>query len=192
MLGPYKWIIAGVVIFSMAGSFFAYGAHKYAMGETVGRNAATVEYNAMITTQKLQAAKVLADAVAKNNKLISDLNKLKATQEVQDEKNKSTVATQKRRIDGLVDQLGRLRDPHAQVARCGDGSNPTVFDPSGTTGDSPGNGAYAPGLLSVEFSRLFRGHDELCDDINNAFASCKAYAIKARELLNGQCSDGVM
>ena len=188
MLNPYKWLILAGVLAAGTASFYAYKAHVYSTGYTNGSNTATAKYNEAISQQKLDAAALLADVVASHNKLNSDLDKLKADRELQDEKNKNTVATQKRRIDRLVDELGRLRDPKAPIARCGDGSSPTMFNAAGAPIDSAGDGTYVPGLLSVEFSRLFRGHDELADAINLAFISCKAYAIKARELLNGQCT----
>lgn len=188
MLNPYKWLILAGVLAAGTASFYAYKSHVYSTGYTDGSNTATVKYNEAISQQKLNAAALLADVVASHNKLNTDLNKLKADRELQDEKNKNTVATQKRRIDRLVDELGRLSDPHAQIARCGDGSAPTMFNAAGTPIDSVGGGAYVPGLLSRQLSDLLRGNAELADKINLAFASCKEYAIKARELLNGQCT----
>lgn len=73
---------------------------------------------------------------------------------------------------------GRLRDPNADRCGGGGGSPPGPGQPPAGSGE--GDKAEAGGLLSVQLSDLLGRVLREADDINIAYAACRADALSAR------------
>ena len=145
-----------------------------------GYQRASAEATAALEKQKREAAAELASETAKTRAAEQALRDFKTNQDIQDAKAQSTVADLSRRLRQRAGQSGRLRDPNAPG--CG-GSG------GGATGEAataPGSGATDPaetgGLLSAELTGLLQRLTAEADEINIAYASCRADAYQVRAL----------
>lgn len=147
--------------------------------ERRGYDRAMSEAQAQIEGSKRAAADRLALEIQKTRKAEQVLQTFKNDQELKDAKHQQTVATLTDRLRGLADSAGRLRDPNA--GRCGPGGGSPQAEPPRAPGDRPDDPAEAGGLLSAQLSGLLQQLTREADDINVAYASCRAdaYAIRA-------------
>ncbi|PQA78675.1 hypothetical protein [Rhodoferax sp. TS-BS-61-7] len=149
-----------------------------------GYQRAKAEATAALKEQQRQAERLLASETAKARAAEQALRDFKTNQEKQDAKNQSTVADLSSRLRQLAGSAGRLRDPNAHG--CGRGSG----GPTGEVATAPGSGAADPaeaaGLLSVPLTELLQRALRESDDINVAYASCRAdtYAVRAEPPLS--------
>ncbi len=174
---PTRWVL--ILLFSIA----LYAGYKTweSKQQEIGEHRATVECNSKIDQLKLDAARLLAAETAKVVAARAELRKFKDEQELKDAKNTKTVLTQERRLRGLSTADGRLRDPNAtnEGCRCSrvGGQNSDTAASDNRTND----GTETGGLLSKELSGLFKQLTKEADDINIAYASCRADGAAVRK-----------
>lgn len=158
---------------------FGYGpwaAHQQGMGEA----RVTTSYNAAINQQKATAGQLLATETQKAATATKALHDSQAQREIDDAKNASTVAALAVRLRA-VGVAGRLRDPNA--AGCGgSGGGAQGADPA-RAGGGAADTAEAGGLFSAGATELFQRLTSEADNINIAYASCRADALNVREVM---------
>ena len=133
---------------------------------------------AAINKQKAEAAATLASETDKVHRAEQVLQDFKNHQELQDADHQKTVADLSDRLRRIAGPAGRLRDPNQ--AGCGSGSGSTPRAAPAAAADRANDPAEAGGLLSAELSGLLAERAKEADDINNAYASCRADAFKVR------------
>lgn len=176
-------IIAGLVLvlaLVLATLYFGYdpwSAHQQGIGET----RATVRYNGAIKQQKDEAAMLLIAESTKAEVAERALNDFKTNQELKDAANKNTVAGLENRLRYAAGAAGRLRDPNTTGCRGGGGGSKSVDPASADLGAE--DTAEAGGLFSVGATALLQRLTREADDINIAYASCRADAMNMRKAL---------
>lgn len=168
-----KVIAVCALLAALVGGTMLYGHSQYKQGQQERKTF----YEAALTKQKGEAAQLLADETAKVREIERQLREFVSNQEKKDAVNQQTVDDLSARYNRLVGKSGRLRDPNA--TGCGQGSGGTKSAESTTPQDSAGDGAKEGGLLSVPLSALLRGALRDADNINNAYASCRPFALKS-------------
>lgn len=155
-LGGYKWL-ACFLFLAAFGGYMEYRGYQNAEAKF---------------TQEASDAKIESDKIAKD--LQGKLDAAKNTQELKDVDHEKTVAALSAELRRSAGAAARLRDPHA--AACPAGA--VAIAP----GAGPDDGAQAGGLLSAELTELLQRLTREADDINNAYASCRADSISVRVL----------
>lgn len=143
-----------------------------------GYQRAKAEDTAAINKQKAEAADQLTAEIQKTRTAEQALQTLKNDQELKDATHQKTVASLSDRLRALSDPSGRLRDPHARG--CGPSGSGSPSETSTALSDRPADPAEAGGLLSADLSGLLRQLTREADDINVAYASCRADAYAVR------------
>jgi Sec-independent protein translocase protein TatA len=151
-------------------------AERYIEGR--GYDRAMAEAQAQIQGIKREAAERLATETEKTLKAEQALQASVNKQNRKDSEHAQALANLSGRLHALADPAGRLRDPHA--AGCGPGGGSPQGDPPTATGGGSGDPAQAGGLLSAELGGLLRRLTREADDINVAYASCRADAYTVR------------
>lgn len=146
--------------------------------ERRGYDRAMSEAQAQIEGSKRAAADRLALEIQKTRSAEQALQTAKNTQELKDANHQKTVENLSDRLRTLAGAAGRLRDPHA--AGCGAGGGGTPGEAAPAPGGRPGDPAEAGGLLSAELGGLLQRLTREADDINVAYASCRADAYAVR------------
>lgn len=144
-----------------------------------GFDRASVQATAALEKQKNKAAAELASETAKTRAAEQALRDFKTNQDIQDAKAQSTVADLSSRLRQLAGKSGRLRDPNAHG--CGRGGGGPTGEAATATGSGAADPAEAGGLLSVPLTELLQTALRESDDINVAYASCRADTFKVRE-----------
>lgn len=154
-----------------------YTGEQYIEGR--GYDRARAEDNAVIEKVKREAADTLAIETNKTRTAEQALQDFKNTQELQDATHQKTVADLSSRLRSLAGAPGRLRDPHA--AGCGPSGGSAPSEAARAPSGRPADPAEAGGLLSADLSGLLQQLNREADDINVAYASCRAdaYAVRA-------------
>ena len=175
---PTRWLILVLAIAALTAGYFGWASHQQAIGE----KRATDRYELALGKQKAEASTTLNAETTKVLTAERALQDFKNTQEIKDVDHRKTVS-------GLADQLRlaagvavRLRDPNAAPGcRLGSGgpTSPSAAPSSIGTDDR----TETSGLFSVGATELFQRLTREADEVNNAFASCKAYASKVSENL---------
>ena len=130
-----------------------------------------------LAVQKRQASFVLAAETEKVRQLQAALKIAADTLEKAYATHKAKVADATAALE-LARKSGRLRDPNADRCGGGGGSAPGPAQPP--AGGGEGDKAEAGGLLSVQLSDLLSRVLREADDINVAYAACRADALSAR------------
>ena len=125
-------------------------------------------YGNIISATALEEAQSRARAATQVATAEQAMQDNKHNQEVLDGRNQKTTEALSARLRGAVDVAGRLRDPRA--ATCPDRAAAAAA-PTGPGTEHP---AETTGLLSAELTGLLLGQAKLADDINDAYASCRA------------------
>ena len=178
-LNPYTWLLYGSLMAALLlGAWRVH--HNIDQG---GYDRADAEWQAKVNIQKADATKLLDEERAKVVATEKNLRNFKDNQEIKDAHNKKTVTGYERRLRAAADPAGRLRDPNASYAtRCGGGGgNPQSPDTAGA-GHRADDVAQATGLLSKELTQFLLDQAASADDINLAYASCRADALSIREI----------
>lgn len=185
-MSPTRWIILSVLALCLITTVVGYGEWRANAAREAEHNAMQVKLDALekaVLENKVKAANELA---AKANEV------LELERRVNEAESKLEITYEKRRMDSKAASValdaaaarhgGQLRDPNAAGCR-GGGDSPEVKTASsadsGAT-DTAGTG----GLLSVQLSDLLRGKLRRADEINDAYAICRADAIMLREQFN--------
>lgn len=144
-----------------------------------GYNRAKAEATAALKDLQRQAERELASQTAKTRAAEQALHTFKTQQDIQDAKAQTTVADLSRRLRQLAGQPGRLRDPNAHG--CGRGSGGPTGEAATATGSGAADSAEAGGLLSAELTGLLQRLTTEADEVNLAYASCRADVYVVRE-----------
>ncbi|WP_294768646.1 hypothetical protein [uncultured Rhodoferax sp.] len=144
-----------------------------------GYNRAKAESTAALEKQRGEARATLAAETEKTRAVEAEFREFKLNREHIDADNQKTVADLQRRVRTLAGPTGRLRDPNAPG--CGGGGGRTEAQAAASHGSGAENGAQAGGLLSAELSGLLQRLTAEADEINLAYASCRADAFQVRE-----------
>jgi len=175
-LSPTRWILLAVVFAALTLGVWRLDVSRQAIGEA----RADAAWTAKVKIQKAEAVLLLDTERTKVAQAERTLRDFKDKQEIQDGKNRTKVVGLEHRLRAAAAvNAGRLRDPHAERCRSGgDG-------PQSPVTASPGNSAVNPpegtGLLSVQLSELLFELTREADEVNLAYASCRADAMSIRE-----------
>ena len=171
-LNPGRWLLYAAFIGAVLLGYNAWADHQQGIGEA----RANARWQKATDELKAKASDQLADETAKADKATDELRKFKDAQELKDAQARKTVADLRQRLAALSG--GRLRDPNAPG--CGGSGGGTQAQDS--TGTQPGNtdGAQAGGLLSAELTGLLQRLHSEADEINIAYAACRADARALR------------
>lgn len=160
----------------LAAIVLLFGAWQYVDGR--GYNRAAAEYTTAINDQKAKAGALLASETAKTRSAEQALQSITQTQNLKDANNVQTLADLSDRLRRAAGPAGRMRDPHA--TGCGAGGSGATGATSTTSNGSATDTAQAGGLLSAGVTGLFERLTREADDINAAYASCRADAFAVR------------
>jgi hypothetical protein len=172
-IAPYRLYVEIALVVAIAGGA-TYAVHHY------GNKRAVAQYEldqAAVNKQKAEASAQLAAATAKVRATESALAAFKDKQEITDANNRELTQAQERRLVAIAGPAGRLRDPYAGR---GGGSGGAAGQAPASAGGGAADAAESPGLLSKEASRFFLELAAEADEINNAYASCRADALNLR------------
>ncbi|MBN9411329.1 MAG: hypothetical protein J0H69_19465 [Burkholderiales bacterium] len=164
----------------MTGALLAirsYGAGQYDRGKAE----ATTTYERAIDRQKLDAAATLATETARAAAAEQTMREMRAAQEKKNVDNEKKLADAQ---DALrAERLrngGRLYDPHAEAGGCGRGGGSAEAATTGRTGEGASPPAQAGGLLSLQLSDLLDRLLREADEVNEAYAQCRADVYTVR------------
>ncbi len=147
--------------------------------EQRGYNRAAAEYTAAIQRLQAEAAATLATETAKTSSAEQALDTAKNNQELKDAAHQKTIAGLSDRLRIAAGPAGRLRDPNA--TQCGGSGGSPPGDPATATAAGAADRAEAGRLLSEPLTELFQRLTRDADDINAAYASCRADAYTLRQ-----------
>jgi hypothetical protein len=134
-----------------------------------------------ITQLKADAAALLASETEKTRSAEQALAELKNDQERQDASHQKTVSDLSDRLQRIAaGHDGRLRDPHG--TGCGAGGGSTSDSAASAPSDRADHPAETGGLLSAELGGLLQQLTREADEVNVAYASCRADAYTIRSL----------
>lgn len=155
-----------------------FGAEQYV--EHLGYTRAQAEATVALDRLKLDAAATLATETAKVVAYQNAVQSLTNALDLKDADHVKTVNTLQTRLRAAADPAGRLRDPNAPG--CGGGGGGVAVGGSGASGDRGADPAQAGGLLSVQLSELLQDRLTEADQINLAYASCRARLVAQQAL----------
>lgn len=153
-----------------------YTGEQYIEGR--GYDRAKAEATAALEAQKREAGQVLATETAKTRAAEESLRTFKLNQDNKDAQAQVTIADLSNRLHRLAGNAGRLRDPNAHG--CGGSSGSPQSEAVTGSSDRPGDGAEAGGLLSEPLTQFLFEQAASADELNNAYISCRADAMKIR------------
>jgi hypothetical protein len=171
------YVRAVVVLVLCAAAFYL---ERYI--ENIGYTRAKALYETALAKQKLDAEKTLSAANARVLEAEQALALLKTQREKTDATNKQTVVALSDRLAQLASS-NRLRDPHA-TAGCGCGGDTAPAATATAAGPGHADPAQTAGVLSAELTGLLQQLTREADEINIAYASCRADAIDMRKKLD--------
>jgi hypothetical protein len=148
-------------------------------GRLTAEKMAHAQTRQVLAEERKRAAEDLGQATGAVLRLERELGDLKARQEAEDEKRKMDRLAARDALAAAAGPAGRLRDPNATAPRC-PADGPAAPAPAGGAADA----AEAGGLLSAPLTRLLRELQLEADTINDAYASCRADALRLRERVN--------
>jgi len=124
---------------------------------------------------KAEARQTLDKERAKVAEQDQALRDMKDQQELLDDKHQEKVADLKTQLARIAGPAQRLRDPNAaKDSGCRNSGGSATKDLTATASLGSGGAAQTGGLLSAELTRLLLQLTKEADDINNAYASCRA------------------
>ncbi len=147
--------------------------------EQRGYARAQAVYEAEINRVKTQAAAALAQETERVLLIEQALHQSKNDQDLKDAQNRQTIAGLSDRLRSAAGPACRLRDPNAAPQCRGSGGGPPG-DPAPAAAAGAADRAQADGLLSEPLAELLQRIAREADDINAAYASCRADAYTVR------------
>ncbi len=172
-----RWLLWGLAAAALLAGAYALERHV----EQRGYDRAAAEYTAAIQKLQAEAATTLATETAKTLSAEQALNTAKNNQEMKDAKHIQTIAQFADRLRIAAGPAGRLRDPNA-ATQCGGSGDRPPGDPATATAAGATDPAQTDGLLSEQLSELLQRLAREADDINAAYASCRADAYTVRQI----------
>jgi len=181
MISTTNKVLIGVILATAVMAGLGYAGYR------IDRRATAIEndrWQMEVKELKLKASRELSIARDERDAAQEKLNGALAAQERTDNANKEIVADLEGKLRAArAVSGGRMRDPNATGCRSGG------QDPGGQVAASPGgsgsNPAEAGGLLSADLTGLLDKLTKESDDINVAYASCRADSFNVRALING-------
>lgn len=178
-INPKNWWLLLLMVLALLAAVLGYGEFR-------AHNAAQAEAQRW----ELATTKLKADArekLAAETRRVLDLERRLAAMTLDLE---AEHAQRKALSDDFAAQLraaaarhgGRLRDPHATGCRGGGGRTPAP-DPAGAERSTEG-GAETGGLLSIELTQLLQRLQRESDEINDAYAQCRPWALNVESTIN--------
>lgn len=138
------------------------------------RELVEAKYEKQLTELREAARKALDVERARTREVETRLANALQAQEKKDAFNKTQVQDLQRRLDAAVARnAGRLRDPNG----CG-ASSRTERAPAPAAEHRDADRAEAGGLLSAQLTGLLRRLQREADEVNNAYASCRADLLR--------------
>ncbi len=169
-----RWLLWGLAAAALLAGAYALERHV----EQRGYDRAAAEHTAAIQKLQAEAAATLATETAKTRSAEQALATAKNNQELKDAIHQKTISSLSDRLRAASGPAGRLRDPSA--TQCGGGGGSTPGDPATATAAGATDRAEAGGLLSEPLTELLQQLVREADDINAAYASCRADAYTLR------------
>jgi hypothetical protein len=182
-------VIPALVWTIALGQVFAWGLLMHherdavvkAKNEAIG---AKQQIEGQLAQQKADAAKLLADLTAQRNAAQTQLDSAHAAQEADSEKRRNdSKAASQALANAASKHGGRLRDPYSTGCRCSGAS--AQSQPAAAAASSEGHPADGSGLLSEQLTIFLREQARLADQINDAYAACRADSLSVRKALEG-------
>ena len=173
----YRILAIGALLGLLVWGYSSWASHQQGIGEA----RATAAYNVAIVQQKIAVGKLLATETARVNAATAKLIDLKTEREKKDVENQSTIAELAVRLRAATGAAGRLRDPNA--AGCGGGGGGAPGADPGRADGGATDGASDTGLLSKQLTEFLLGQAADADQVNLAYASCRADTLSLREVL---------
>jgi len=174
-LNPYTWLLYGSLIAALLLGVWRLDVSRQAIGEARS-DAAWIKAT---TKQKAEAVLLLDAERAKVSAIEQTLRNFKDNQEIRDAKNKTTVAGYERRLRAAAGSAGRLRDPNAEG--CGGGGDSPKSPDTASAGHRATDAAEGARLLSKPLTELLFELIREADEINLAYASCRADTMSIRD-----------
>lgn len=143
-----------------------------------GYDRAAGEYRAAIEKTQNQAAQRLAQETARVAALDAALRDRVDEQNRKDKDHAKTVTALTGRLAAYTGPGMRLRDPHA--TGCGGGGGGAGAQGAAAAPGGEGSPAETSGLLSVPLTELLGRIVREADELNTAYASCRADAFALR------------
>ena len=146
--------------------------------ESRGYDRRAVEDAAAIEQSKREATNKLLRLTDRAHEAEQALQDQKNTQDLKDAQHAQTNADLSRRLGAAAGAAGRLRDPHSPG--CGPSGGVASGETPAATGGGATDHAQTSGLLSVPLTELLATVLREADDINTAYASCRADTLAIR------------
>jgi hypothetical protein len=172
---PYRLAAELAIVVALAGGVAWFVHHERELGRDEGR----AEVMATVNKQKAEASALLAAETARVRATEAALAAFKDKQEITDANNRELTQAQERRLVAIAGPAGRLRDPYA--GRGGGGGGAAGQAATGASGGATGP-AEAHGVLSKELSGFLLEQARSADEVNDAYASCRADALNLRSV----------
>lgn len=167
---PTRWIILGVVVLAVLGSFVGYGEWR-ASSATAAENQ---RWEGAVSKLKAAAATELGAEIRKTLEAERKLSAALAAQEKTDADNAKTVADLRADLRAKSRAAGGpgLRDPFAAGCGGGGGGAPGAAVAGADSGAA--DAAASTGLLSEPLEQLLLKITSEADEVNLAYISCRA------------------
>jgi hypothetical protein len=170
-------LVIGALAVSAAGALYMLERRI----EQRGYDRAAAEYTAAIERQHADAAAALAEQIITTRSAEQALAAAKNKQDLKDSIDAKKIAELSIRLHAAAGRdsvFGGLRDPHA--SHCGCSGDRPQGEPATAPVAGPADRAQTGGLLSAELADLLQRLARDADDINGAYASCRADAWTVR------------
>lgn len=178
-INPRNWWLLLALVLAVIVAVLGYGEFR-------AHNAAQAEaqrWEAAVNKLKAEAAQKLAAETRRVLDLERRLAAMTLDLEAEHAQRKALSDDFAARLSAAAARHGgRLRDPHAPGCRASGGRTPAP-DPAGAERSTEG-GAQESGLLSASLSRLLLDQARIADEVNDAYASCRGYAMRLFDELN--------
>ncbi len=164
----------GLALLALLAGLYALERHIEQRGYDRARNDCATS----LALLQASTATSLAEQTAKVQSAEQALRAVKNKQELQDATHQKTIVDLSDRLRRAAGPAGRLREPNAP--QCGGSGGSPPGDAATPTAAGPADRAQASGLLSEELTELLQRLTRDADDINAAYASCRADAYTLR------------
>jgi hypothetical protein len=184
---PTRIIIGAVLALAAIAAVLGYGEFR-------AHNAAQAEaqrWEAAVNKLKSEAAQALAAETRKVLEVERRLSAMTLDLEAEHAQRKALSDDFAARLRAAAARNGgRLRDPNARGCRADGGRTPAP-DTAGAE-RSTEDGSQGGGLLSSQLTQLLRDQARIADEVNNAYAQCRAWALDVRRIIEEDGERGVV
>lgn len=164
----------GLALLALLAGIYALERHIEQRGYDRARNDCATS----LALLQASAATSLAEQTAKTLSAEQALRVANNKQDLQDATHQKTIMDLSDRLRRAAGPAGRLRDPN--TSQCGGSGHSPPGDAATATAAGPADRAQAGGLLSEPLTELLQRLARDAEDINAAYASCRADAFTLR------------